>query len=155
MRMNPDQIRDYAPFAHHVRAALPTMMGQKKIIDAMKKHSGASDDTIKQGLVWGTGPLVNVKMLIPVERDGKVTTPTGGYTLGTNTIDVSTADVGRFQTGQDMRTTAKRGREHLITIILLHELTHWARENSPTKDSPDVEDGFEFEKEAYGDVIKR
>jgi hypothetical protein len=155
MHMNPDQVRDYAPFAHHIHKVLPTMIGQTKIMDALKKHSGATDDIVKQGLLWGNGPLVNVKMLVPVERDGHVTTPTGGYTLGTNTIDVSTADVGRFQTGQDMRTTSKRGREHLITIILLHELTHWARELSKTKESPGEEDGFEFEKEAYGDVIKR
>jgi predicted HD phosphohydrolase len=53
-----------------------------------------------------------------------------------------------------MRKTS-RGQVHLITIILLHELTHWAREQSGTEDSPDVEDGFEFEKEAYGQVIER
>src|SRR3974390_2612458 len=149
MQMNADQIRDYAPFAKHVKTVLPTMIGQRKIMDALKNHSGAKDDVIKKGLLWGTGPVVNVKMLVPLQRDGKTVTPTGGYTLGTNTIDVSTLDVGRFQTGQDMRTTPSRGQEHLITIILLHELTHWAREVSKTNESPDEEDGFEFEKEAY------
>jgi hypothetical protein len=29
-----------------------------------------------------------------------------------------------------------RGHVHLITIILLHELTHWAREQSGTNESP-------------------
>jgi hypothetical protein len=92
-------------------------------------------------------------MLVPRERDGKTYYPTGGYTLHTNTMDVSTADVGRFQTGQDMRTTPARGQVHLITVILLHELTHWARELSKTRESE--EDGFAFEKEAYGKVIER
>jgi hypothetical protein len=43
----------------------------------------------------------------------------------------------------------------LITIILLHEMVHWAREVSQTNEIPGVEDGFEFEKEAYGKVIER
>jgi len=155
MHMNADQVRDYAPFAQHVRTVLPTMIGQNKIMDALKNHSGATDDIIKKGLLWGSGPLVNVKMLVPQQRDGRVYTPTGGYTLHSNTIDVSTADVGRFQTGQDMRTTPTRGQVHLITVMLLHELTHWARELSGTNESPDEEDGFEFEKEAYGKLIGR
>jgi len=153
MQMNADQIRDYAPFAKHVRTVLPTMIGQTKIMDALKNNSGASDDIIKNGLLWGTGPVVNVKMLIPHEENGKAVYPTGGYTLGTNIIDVGTADVGRFQTNQDMRTTKTRGQMHLITIILLHELTHWAREKSKTTESE--EDGFAFEMEAFGEVIKR
>ncbi|HUD54611.1 MAG TPA: hypothetical protein VMR02_05265 [Terracidiphilus sp.] len=152
--MSADQIRAYAGFAKHVRNGLPTMIAQKKIMDAMKNHSGASEEILKKGLMWGSGPLVNVKMLVPQQRDGKTYTPTGGYTLHSNTLDVSTADVGRYQTGQDMRATT-RGQVHLITIILLHELTHWAREKSGTSDSPDIEDGFEFEKEVYGRVIER
>jgi Metallopeptidase toxin 3 len=154
MRMNADQIHDYEKFAQHVRNALPTVVREKKIVEAMKNNSGAGDAIIKKGLIWNSGPLINVKALVPQERDGKVYTPTGGYKLHSNTIDVSMADVGRFQTGQDMRTTV-RGHVHLITVILLHELTHWAREQSGTNDSPDKEDGFEFEKEAYGGVIER
>jgi hypothetical protein len=154
MHMSADQIRAYAAFANHVRTALPTVIAQKKIIEGIKNHSGASEEIIKKGLMWGGGPMVNVKMLVPQQRDGKTYTPTGGYTLHSNMIDVSTADVGRYQTGQDMRSTT-RGEVHLITVILLHELTHWAREKSGTSDSPDVEDGFEFEKEVYGRVIER
>jgi hypothetical protein len=154
MRMSPDQIRDYAKFAQHVRTALPSFIRDKKIVVAIKNHSGADDATIKKGLTWGSGPLVNVKMLVPQQRDGHVYTPTGGYTLHSNAIDVATADVGRYQTGQDTRTS-ERGHVNLITVILLHELTHWAREQSGTNDSPDIEDGFEFEKQAYGRIIER
>jgi len=154
VRMNADQIRDYATFAHHVRTALPGVVRDKKIMDGIKNHSGANDAIVKKGLTWGSGPLVNVKMLVPQQRGGKVYTPTGGYTLHSNTIDVSTADVGRYQTDQDKRTTS-RGEVRLITVILLHELTHWAREQSGTQESPGVEDGFEFEKEVYGKVIER
>jgi hypothetical protein len=154
MRMSGDQIRDYSEFSKHVRTFLPTVISDKKIITAIKNNSGASEEVIKKGLMWGSGPVVNVKMLVPRQRDGHVYTPTGGYTLGSNIIAVSTADVGRYQTGQDMRATS-RGQVHLVTVILLHELTHWAREQSDTKDSPDIEDGFEFEKEVYGKVIQR
>jgi len=154
MRMSDDQASNYEQFARHVKTALPGVVRDKKIVDAIRNHSGASEAIVKQGLMWNSGPLVNVKALVPQQRDGKVYTPTGGYTLHSNTIDVSLGDVGRFQTGQDMRKTT-RGQVHLITIILLHELTHWAREKSGTEDSPDVEDGFEFEKEAYGSVIER
>lgn len=154
MRMNADQIRDYTSFAHHVRTAVSGAARDKKIVGAIRNNSGASEEIVKEGLAWGTGPLVNVKALIPQERGGKVYTPTGGYTLHSNTIDVSMADVGRFQTGQDKRKTSS-GQVNLITVILLHELTHWAREKSGTNDSADVEDGFEFEKEAYGSVIER
>jgi hypothetical protein len=154
MHMNSDQIRDYAKFAQHVRTALPAVIREKKIIAAIKNHSGADEETIKKGLTWGSGPLVNVKMLVPQERDGQVYTPTGGYTLHSNTIDVATADVGRYQTDQDVRKTV-RGQVHLITVILLHELTHWAREKSRTDETPGEEDGFEFEKELYGKIIER
>ena len=154
MLMNSDQIRDYAIFAKHVRTALPTVVREKKIVEAIKNHSGADDAIINKGLTWGSGPTINVKALVPQQRGGHVYTPTGGYRLHSNTIDVSMADVGRYQTGQDMRAST-RGHVHLITVILLHELTHWAREQSGTNDSPDIEDGFEFEKEAYGKIIER
>ena len=154
MLMNADQIRDYAKFAQYVRTALPTVVHEKKIVQAIKNHSGASEAIIKKGLMWNSGPIINVKALVPQERGGHVYTPTGGYTLHSNTIVVSMADVGRYQTGQDMRTSV-RGQVHLITIILLHELTHWAREQSGTNESPGKEDGFEFEKEAYGKIIDR
>jgi Metallopeptidase toxin 3 len=154
MRMNADQINSYTDFARYVRTGLPTVVSQRKIIKAIEDHSGATGAVIKRGLTWHDGPLVNVKALIPHQCGNHVCTPTGGYTLGTNTIDVSMADVGRFQTGQDMRATP-HGHVHLITVILLHELTHWAREQSRTKETPGVEDGFEFEKEAYGTIIQR
>lgn len=154
MRMNADQVRDYAKFAQYVRTTLPAVIREKKIVEAIKNNSGAGEGIIKKGLTWDSGPLVNVKALVPQQRDGHVYTPTGGYRLHSNTIDVSMADVGRYQTGQDMRTSV-RGHVHLITVILLHELTHWAREQSGTNDSPDKEDGFEFEKEAYGAIIER
>lgn len=149
MRMNADQIRDYAKFAQYVRTALPIVAHEKKIMDAIKNHSGAGEAIIKKGLMWGSGPLINVKALVPQQRGGQVYTPTGGYTLHSNTIDVSMGDVGRYQTGQDTRPSV-RGQVHLITVILLHELTHWG-----TNESPGEEDGFEFEKEAYGRIIER
>jgi hypothetical protein len=154
MRMSPEHIRDYSQFAHYVSTSLAKEIKQKKILDALMNNSGASEEIIKEGLYWGKGPMVNVKMLVPQQRNGRVYTPTGGYTLHTNIIDVATADVGRYQTGQDMRKTAL-GQVHLITIILLHELTHWARERSETAESEDREDGFEFEKEAYGQIVER
>jgi Metallopeptidase toxin 3 len=154
MRMTAEQIRDYSQFSHYVSTAHSKEIKQKKILDALMNNSGASEEIIKDGLYWGKGTIVNVKMLVSQQRDGHVYTPTGGYTLHTNIIDVATADVGRYQTEQDMRKTAL-GQVHLITIILLHELTHWARERSETEESPDREDGFEFEKGAYGKIIER
>src|SRR5258708_6974773 len=79
----------------------------KKLMAAMKNHSGADDATLKKGLMWGSGPLINVAMLIPKEEGGKTSTPHGGYRLGSNIIDVGIGDVGRYQTGQDVRITAR------------------------------------------------
>ena len=93
-------------------------------------------------------------MLVPRQVGGHTETPTGGYRLHSNIIQVGTADVGRFQTGQDVRHT-RVGQVPLLKIILLHELTHWAREQSGTNESPGEEDGFEFEKEVYGKIIER
>ena len=154
MRMNDGQIRQYEKFSRLVRTMLPTVTHDKKLMAAMKNHSGADDATLKKGLMWGSGPLVNVAMLIPKEEGGKTSTLSGGYKLGSNIIDVGIGDVGRYQTGEDVRITA-RGHVHLVTIILLHEMVHWARDVSHTKDIPGVEDGEEFEKEAYGKVIER
>lgn len=154
MRMTAEQMSAYPSFAKYVRNEIPKTIRNKKVLEAVKNHSGADEKTIIEGVTWGHGPLVNAVALVPQQRDGKTYYPTGGYTLHSNKIDFSLADVGRFQQGSDMRDTA-HGKVHLATIILLHELTHWAREKSNTEDSPDVEDGFEFEKEAYGSVIER
>ncbi len=154
MRMNDDQISQYEKFAKLVRTVLPTVTHDKKLMAAMKNHSGADEATLKKGLMWGSGPLVNVAMLIPKQEGGKTITPTGGYRLGSNIIDVGIGDVGRYQTGDDVRIAA-RGHVPLVTIILLHEMVHWARDVSHTSEIPGVEDGFEFEKEAYGKVIER
>jgi Metallopeptidase toxin 3 len=154
MRLSNDQIRDYEKFAKYVQTALPAVAREKKIVDAIKNHSGADESVIKRGLMWSSGPIIDVKALVPQQRGGHVYTPTGGYTLHSNTITVSMADVGRYQTDQDMRSHA-HGHVHLITVILLHELTHWAREQSGTNEDPDKEDGFEFEKEVYGRIIDR
>ena len=154
MRLSNDQIRDYEKFAKYVQTALPAVAREKKIVDAIKNHSGADESVIKRGLMWSSGPIIDVKALVPQQRGGHVYTPTGGYTLHSNTITVSMADVGRYQTDQDMRAHA-HGHVHLITVILLHELTHWAREQSGTNEDPDKEDGFEFEKEVYGRIIDR
>ena len=154
MRLAAKDVRDYPKFAAFVKSVLPGVVHEKKTVDGIKKHSGAGLATIQQGLAWNTGPEIQVTMLVPHEVNGQTKTPTGGYRLHSNIIEVATADVGRFQTGQDMRHT-RAGDVHLIKVILLHELVHWAREQSRTAETPDVEDGFAFETEVYGEEIKR
>jgi hypothetical protein len=152
MRMNAKLVSEYPKLATFLQKVLPNVVHEKKTFDAMKKHSGATSATIQQGLGWRNGPEIQVVMLVPRQVGGHTETPTGGYRLHSNIIQVGTADVGRFQTGQDVRHT-RVGQVALLKIILLHELTHWAREQSKTAETDGVEDGFAFEKEAYGEVI--
>lgn len=154
MRLATSDTKTYPKLATFLRNVLPNVLIEKKTIAAIKHHSGAEDKTIKEGLTWNHGPEVQVKMLVPHQVGGHTETPTGGYKLHSNIIEVATADVGRFQTGQDMRHT-RVGDVHLLKVILLHELTHWAREKSETQEDPNVEDGFAFEEELYGQEIER
>jgi hypothetical protein len=152
--MHADQIKDYPQFSRFVSTDLPNVANVKSIVSAMAKWSGASTDKIGEGLRWGSGPFAMVKALVPKQQGGHVSTPTGGYTLGTNEIVVSMRHVGLFQTGDDWRK-AQGGQVHLVAVILLHELVHWARDKAGLTDDPDVEVGFEFEKQIYGWVIDR
>lgn len=154
MRLATSDAKTYPKLATFIRNVLPNVKLEKKTIEAIKHHSGADEKTINVGLTWNNGPEVQVKMLVPHQVGGKTQTPTGGYQWGFNVIEVATADVGRFQTNQDMRHT-RVGDLHLLKIILLHELTHWAREKSKTQEDPNVEDGWAFEEELYGKEIER
>lgn len=154
MRMKADQMATYKIFERHVRLAIPKTLTHAKIMHAIKHNSGATDDILKKGLMWGTGPFLDIKMMIPKQYDGCWTTASGGYTLGTDIIDLSSSDVANFESGHD-RWPTKVGDVSYITMTLLHELTHWAREQSGTKDDPDKEDGWEFEIEAYGKKFVR
>jgi Metallopeptidase toxin 3 len=156
MRMKADQMAQFKIFAPHVRLGMPKILTHHKIVQAIKHHSGASDEIIKKGLWWGSGPFLDIKQMFLKQLPGDAgwIDPSGGYTLGTNIIDLSASAVAAFEAGHDQVRT-KVGEVSYMTVVLLHELTHWAREQSGTKDDPDVEDGWEFEIEAYGRKIVR
>ena len=154
MRMKADQMGSHKIFTRHVHLAIPRTLSHAHILKAIKNNSGASDDILKKGLMWGTGPFLNITTILPEQHDGYWTTASGGYKLGSNIIDVSATDVSYFEDGKDLWPT-KVGDVSYITMTLLHELTHWAREQSGTKDDPDKEDGWAFEIEAYGKKFVR
>ena len=81
--------------AAFLRDVLPHARLEKETMAAIKHHSGADEKTISQGLMWNSGPEVQVTMLIPHETNGHTSDASGGYRSGSNIIQVATMDVGR------------------------------------------------------------
>jgi len=152
MKMNPADIKSHKGLVRFVTGHMPLLAKDPKLIQAIQECAGNIDAAkIRHALQWNTLPQIEIKALT---SDGRQT-PAGGYTAHSNRLTLNAYHVGLHEDGeQDVRSTPKRGQVHLVEVDLLHELTHWAKEQAGGADSGGPEEGFEFERKFYGCVVE-
>lgn len=152
MKMNAQDIKTFPKFTKYVSTSLPGLANVKPIISAIESISEFGDTAaIKAALSWGHGPMVEVKILIDKQVGRQVVSPRAGYTPHTNTITMRQRDVLDYENDKDLRKTHNGHTVHIVGVQLLHELTHWAREQAGKGEDEDL--GFVFEKEIYGGIV--
>ena len=152
MRMKADDIKTYPKFSKYVSTSLPGVANVKSIISAIESISELGDTAaIKSALSWGQGPMVEVMILVDKQVGEYVQSPRAGHTPHTNTIGIRQRDVWDYENGKDLRKTHNGHTVHVVGVQLLHELTHWAREQAGKSEDEDL--GFVFEKEIYGGIV--
>jgi Metallopeptidase toxin 3 len=152
MKMNAQDIKAFPKFAKYVSTSLPGLANVKPIISAIESISEFGDAAaIKAALSWGHGPMVEVKILVDKQVGRQVVSPRAGYTPHTNIITMRQRDVLDYENDRDLRKTHNGHTVHIVGVQLLHELTHWAREQAGKGEDEDL--GFVFEKEIYGGIV--
>ena len=145
MKMMPADMVTYKKFKAYVSTRIPEVRSVAFIINAIKKQAEQgttiSSKTIKDALIWGNPPTVQVEDM-PDE---------GRFRPGTDIIRVRKHRVEQFEAGKGLVKTPKGQLVYYVGVILLHELTHWADDQDGV-DNP-LEEGDEFEKAVYGGVV--
>ncbi len=145
MQMTKEDIKAYPKFAKYVSVNIPDVANVVKIITNIQKYAGTiSLAKIKEALVWGKGPMINVTVLVGAY---------GEFTPDSNSNEIRISDkvVKEFEEGKGLRKTPKGVFVYLAGVTLLHELTHWADDQDGV-DTPG-EEGEAFEQAIYGGVI--
>ncbi|MDG3004540.1 hypothetical protein [Paludisphaera mucosa] len=146
MRMDPDDIKNYPKFRYYVSTNIPQVRGMPFIINALKKFSGnASEQTIKDGLLWNKGPTIE---LVPGLVCGGVKA-SGCYTTGTDVIQIKQERVDEFEADKGLKHTASGRLVYFVGLTLLHEYCHWANNGTGSPDQTHAK----FEQTLYGKVI--
>ncbi len=142
--MSGGDTKDFPKLKYYVSTNLPQVAMVKPIIDAIKKHAGdIKEETIKEALKWGKGPMLKVVVMAPLGEFSPY--------KKSNEIRLQKAMVQDFEKGKGLRKTAAGALVYLVGVTILHELTHWADD----QDGVDTvgEEGELFEKDIYGKVI--
>ena len=145
MRMANTDLK-YGKLQVLVSTVLPAYRTNQFVIDTIQKIAGAiCKEDIKDALIWNQGPLAKVDDL----SDGKLGLFIAGIHSDVLYIDRKVV-VGR-QEGNGKRYTPSGDLVELATVVLLHELTHWA-DDQDGNHAPG-EAGFLFEKQVFGGIV--
>ncbi len=141
--IHQDQVK-YPKFTQYVRYALPQVVESKAIVAAFQKYGQIDRATLKRALKWDNEPHITIKALV-----GAV--GLFDFSVDANEINIHDGIVQEFEDGHGLRKTKYDKKVYLVGVTLLHELVHWA-DNLDGIDFPD-EEGEQFEKDVYGQVI--
>ena len=146
MRMDPKDIKDHSKFYYYVSINIPQVREMPFIINALKKFSGnSSEQKIKDALLWNKGPMIKlVENLVCAGVRSY-----GCYAVKSDVIRVEKKTVELFESGKDLRGTATGKLVYLVGVTLLHELCHWANDDTGKDDLTHQK----FEQALYGKVI--
>jgi hypothetical protein len=154
--MSGADIKAHKQFARFVSLRIPLLATSRLVRSIQKAAGNYPAAKIKRALQWNTPPGINIKAFAVTQTAGGQTRVHGGYTEKSNILDISAYDVALYEDGQqDRRTTPKGTQVHLIEVVLLHEFVHWVKEQVGGAGSIGVEEGYEFEKDFYGGILKR
>jgi Metallopeptidase toxin 3 len=140
MRMNLADTRTYPKFAYYVRVNIPQVIHVPAIVSAFRRIGGIDRPTLRQALIWGSGPSIRITPL--VGANGEFTP-----NIGSQEIRIDRGIVQEFEAGRGVQM-ARAGRVYLVGTTLLHELIHWADDQDGIDRAG--EEGVEFEVAMYG-----
>jgi len=144
--MDPQDIKDHSKFTYYVSVNIPQVREMPFIINALKRFSGnGTERAIKDALLWNKGPMIKI-----VEGLVCAGAPAYGcYQPNSDVIQMDKETVDLFESGKDLRKTTRGRLVYLVGVKLLHELCHWANDDT-VKDDLTHE---KFEQALYGKVI--
>lgn len=144
--MDPQDIKDHRKLYYYVSTNIPQVREMPFIINALKKFSGnASENAIKEALLWNKDPLIQLVPNLICAGDEAV----GCYAVNSNIIRVEQAVVDEFEAGKGLRRTTYGKLVYLVGVTLLHELCHWANDGTGEEDLTHEK----FEQALYGGIV--
>jgi len=141
------QEKDYPKLTNYLKNTVQEIANNPKVMKALAKYSELSESDIKKALTWGEGPTIKVTSLDKAY---------GEFTPGikSDELRVDTDLIKSLESSEGDDSDAKL---FLTAVTILHEFTHYGDDQDgkqqTDKDGNRIEEGLEFEKEAYGKVI--
>jgi RHS repeat-associated protein len=143
-------IEKYKLVAQYLENGIQGILDNRRIVDALKKHGGFSDKQIREVLTWGKGPTVEPYDLGPLDIKSPVLGFTGGLKGNPAPLLIN---INMFEELEKAEVKDKEYWLFLIAVTILHESVHYGYNENSLK-TKTREEGEDFEKDAYGKVIK-
>jgi len=141
--------------AQYLAKDIQGILGNKRIVDALKKHGGFTDRQLKQAFTWGQGPVLH-----PNEFGGEklsILGETNALMNGYGEHIPGTAIIGiNIDLFEGLEAANGRDRDYwlfLAAVTILHEFVHYGYLENKVMTKTE-EEGEDFEKDAYGKIIK-
>ena len=132
--------------AQYLASDIQGILNNKRIVNALKKHGGFTDKQLKEAFTWGQGPTLTPGNFADPDILGITGGVPGDVSISIN-IDLFEA----------LEKAEGKDRDYLLfltAVTILHEYVHYGYiENKVQNDA--VEEGYDFERDAYGKVIDR
>ncbi|MEO5976049.1 MAG: RHS repeat-associated core domain-containing protein [Chryseolinea sp.] len=145
-----DAITKFPRLAQYLQNGIQDILKNGRIINAMKKYGGFSDQQLQTVFSWQKGPEIHVFDLGTTKFDDGKEIEALGFTsnweLGVG-IDIDWV--------KKLETAEGKERDQflfLIAVTILHETTHWGFDLNELEKSA-AEEGILFERKAYGKTV--
>jgi RHS repeat-associated protein len=145
----------YPRLEQYLRKGIQKVLDNKVIKDALKKHTGYSNEQLTEIFTWGKGPTLNPsklgdERLSILGETMALITPDGSYSPGTAFIMINEDLLA------DLESAQGRDKDYMLfitAVTILHELVHFGNFENNVNTNSD-EKGNDFENYAYGAVIR-
>ena len=139
-------LQRFERIAQYLANDIQSLLGNKKIVNALKKHGGFTDKQLQTAFTWGQGPVIT-----PGEfADPDILGLTGGVPG-----DISLAvDMDLFEALEKAEGADRDQILFLTAVTILHEFVHYGYIDNEL-DNGAIEEGYDFERDVYGQVINR
>jgi RHS repeat-associated protein len=143
-------IERYKHAAQYLQNGIQGILDNRRIVDALKKHGGFSDKQLREVLTWGKGPTVEPYDLGRLDIKHPALGLTGGRKGDAAPLLIN---INMFEELEKAEVKDKEYWLFLIAVTILHESVHYGYNENSLK-TRTKEEGEDFEKDAYGKVIK-
>ncbi|WP_271784877.1 hypothetical protein [Aquimarina algiphila] len=158
-QLGKDYLRDYPKLTEFLKNDLINLKDDPIIINALKTYGSLTEDEIKKGLTWGSGPTIKYTYLSSIHSIlGRFNGLPKDHPEGTEGPDV--LEINAF-TAEEMEEYLKKNNDFksqtlkfFFAIVILHEYTHYGdfHFNGNMLNS-NGEPGYEFETEVFGTTL--